>query len=178
MTLRTRAAELRALTASVLAAQNTLAGTRVEQERMSPLVAAEIPHLNVFMDESGEAEYQGYVRFRVTGKLQIKATAQRARLADAIDDLDTLVAQVKDALWGDPAWVRLANQVLSFSVQCNYRADADLHQAEALIQMSCEWREEALPRAAGPLAGLNVTLNSGVPGVTAPIEAAINLPAP
>jgi len=171
---QTTAAALRSLTATTLIAQNTLAGGRVEQERTLPLASGELPHLNVFLDESGEAQYQGGPRFLVTGKLQIKATLQRARLPDALADLDTLVWQIKDALFCEPGWVALANQILSYAVTASFKSDENVHQGDALITMSCQWLEIAAIRGPGPLTGVDTRINFGTAGVTEPLLTVTN----
>ena len=175
MATQTNAAMLRSLTASTLAAYGTLAGSHVEQERQLPLAPTELPHLNVFVDESGEARYQGGPQFTITAKLQIKATSQRAVLSDALGDLDTLVWQIKEALFGNPAWIIAANQVLSFNVTNVIKSDASLHQAEALVTFNCQWLETiTIPPpgpggsgTAGAIASENVTISFG--GTATPV---------
>lgn len=174
---QTQAAALRALTAATLIGQNTLAGSRVEEERTLPLDAGELPHLNVFLDESGEARYQGSPQFLVTGKLQIKGTVQRARQIDALADLDTLTWQVKDALLGSSDWVKLANQVLSFGVTPSFKSDVNIHQGEVVISFQGQWLETVTFRPTGPvITGVDTTLQPGVAGVTAPLMTKIDIP--
>ena len=168
---RTNAAYLRELTADTLISQQTLAEYRVEQERTLPLADGELPHLNVFADESGDGVYQGGPTFRVTGKLQIKATVQRARFEDCRNDLDTLIFQVKDALFGEPAWIKTANQMLNFAVTASYKSNDNQHYAEALITISCQWLEIITLRGPGPL--LSETFGAAIGGNT--IQASVTL---
>jgi hypothetical protein len=174
--LKTRAAALRDLTAKTLIRQRTIAGERVEQERTLPLEPGELPHLNVAIDESAEPQYQGGPRFLMTGQLQIKGTVQRARLADALSDLDALVYQVKDALWCDGPWLALANQVLSFNAKATFKSDENQHLGEVMITMGCQWLETVTIRGAGPLAGENLTINVGSAAITQPLTAITNFP--
>jgi hypothetical protein len=172
---QTQAAQLRSLAATTLLAQNTIAATRVEQERTLPLAAGDLPHLNVFVDESGAAEYQGGPRFKVTAKLMIKGTVQRARLADAVADLDTLTYQIKDALLCDPVWIKLANQVLSFNVTGSFKSDQEQHQGEVLMTFSCEYLETIALRGPVAITGEDITTQAGIAGVTAPIVSSFTI---
>lgn len=176
MSFQTQSARLRSLTVSTLIAQNTLAGPHVEAERTLPLDDGELPHINVFVDESGDSFYQGGPRFKVTAKLQIKATVQRALFADLLPDLDTIIYQIKEALLADPVWIVVANQVLSFGITSSFKSEQNQQQGEALISISCEWVESVALRVGVPLTGENLTIQPGQAGVTAPVRAVINIP--
>lgn len=173
---QTHAAMLRDLTARTLIAQATLAEGRVEQERSLPLTDGEMPGIIVVTDESGEGQYQAGPRFLVTGNLQIRCFVQRARLEDALTDLDTLIWQVKDALFGEPAWVRAANQILSFNVKALFKGNQNQQLGEAAIAIQCQWLERIALRDTVPLTGMNLTLQPGDPDVTRPVTAKFDFP--
>lgn len=156
--LQDHAAKLRDTTGHLLLAARTLAGDRVEQERIDAIQPGDTPRLVVFADQSGQTNSQagGPPRFVVTCNLTIQALVQHAKLADVLRDLDTLTAQVKLALLCDPAWVILASNIATLRVTSAYKPGGDYITGDARIQITTSWFEQYDPNLTTRLSGVDL----------------------
>ena len=165
------AALIRSTTTAILAAAGTIAGTSVDQERIDPIEPGDMPRLIVFMDQSGETDSQAgpAVRFKMTGNLTIQALVQRARLADAVTDLDTLVAQTKYALLTSTPWVELTSNVPTLRVTSTFKSGGDYVTGDARLQITAIWFETYNPDVTTPLNRITagITLSPSAPPINA-----------
>jgi hypothetical protein len=148
----------------------------VESERVDPVEDGDMPRIVVFADENATtASAAGTApAFDVTATLVIQVLAQRAARADAVADLDAMIAQVKDCLFGDPAWVKLSQNIGSVRVSRSLRFEGRRVLGDARIQIECAWREIYPPRVAMPLS--NITLTTAPPSGTQAIAAGVIIP--
>ena len=170
-----RAALLRSTTAQILAAAGTLAGTAVEEERIDPIEPGDTPRIVIFCDQSGDTDSQAGTnpRFKVTANLTIQAITQRARQADVLADLDTMVAQIKYALFCNPAWIALTQTIATFRVASSFKTGGDYVTGDARLQLTLTWFESYEPDITTPFSTIRVTTT--LAAGTAPILSSYTL---
>ncbi len=149
----------------------------VEAERIDPLETEDVPRIVVYTDDSASTDSQGGTApaFAVTAQIVVQAVVAGARKADALARLDTLIAQVKDCLFSDPAWVRLFGVAGSMRTQRAVRGEGKQSLADGRILIECGWREIYKPRVTTPLS--TATLTTTPPDGTPPIKAGVTFPA-
>jgi hypothetical protein len=157
----------------------------VESERVDPVeddgtpapaTPPNMPRIIVYADENaGSASKAGTApAFDVTATLVIQALAQRAALADAVADLDAMIAQVKDCLFGDPIWVGLTQNVASVRVTRSLKGKGRRVLGDGRVMIECTWREIYAPRVVQTLS--TITLTTNPPANTQPIAAGATIP--
>lgn len=153
---------LRDAAVASLLAYNTLAGANVEAERVDPVPTGALPRILVFADESGTCKDQagGAPVFDMTGTISVLCLTQRAQRADAVADLDALVAQVKDCLLGDPKWTPLSSRIQSVQTVRKLNAQGDMVLGEAMVTIGCAWIAGYPPRLTTQLSAVNVTIGA------------------
>lgn len=176
--MQDQATEIREAAVASLLAYQTIAGDRVESERVDPVESGDTPRLIVMADDAAEGISRGGAApaFRTTLTLMIHAQVEHAQRGDAVAALDTLIAQVKDALLGDPDWVRLSENIPSLRVTRSFKGDNARIIGDGRIVITCTWIEIYPPRITTPLS--TVTLTTIKPAGTPPVSAEINLPPP
>jgi hypothetical protein len=162
--LRDRAAAVRFTTASILAAADTLAGGRVEEERIDEIAYGDTPRLIVFADQNAQTESQGgsAVRFVVTVNLVIQALVQHATLDAARDNIDTIVLQIKTALLCNTTFVLTMENIVSYRIVSTFKGGGEGITGDARIQITGTWREIYQPVPGPPLSAIGV--NTSQPG--------------
>lgn len=158
-----QAALIRSTTAAILLAANTIAGTRVEQERTDPVAEGDTPHLIVQADQSAQTDSQAgtALTFVVTSNLIIQALVEDADLPAAVAKLDTLTEQVKDALFTSPQFTMLMQNVASFRVLSTFKSGSAYIVGDARIIITGTWRETYNPNVGVPFGGVNVKAKIG-----------------
>jgi hypothetical protein len=148
----------------------------VESERVDPVEDGDMPRIVIYGDDNGiTASPAGTApAFDVTCTLVVQALAQRAQRADAVTDIDALVAQIKDGLLGDPQWLQIPATIRSLRTQRTFKHEGRRVLGEARLQIECAWREIYPPRITQPLA--TVTLTTTPPDGTQPIESGVTIP--
>ena len=131
----------------------------IESERVDPVEDGDMPRLVIFADDSGTtASAAGSApSFDVTATFIVQALAQRAERTDAVADIDALVAQIKDCLFGDPAWVALSQNITSVRVSRSFKFEGRRVLGDARVMIECTWREVYPPRVAQTLATITLT---------------------
>ena len=164
--MQDQAALIRSTAAQLLAAANTIAGPRVEQERVDGVTEGDTPRLIVFADQSAQTDSQAgtALNFQVTVNIVVQALVEDAILADAVGKLDTLTAQVKAALFTAPAFTMLMQNVASYRVTASYKQGGAYIAGDARILITGTWRETYNPAEATLLSGLNTTGTIGNAG--------------
>jgi hypothetical protein len=121
----------------------------VESERVDPVQSLDMPRIIVFADDSGESASKGGTApaFDVTATLVVQMLAERALRADAVADLDAMIAQVKDCLFSDPAWLALSANVASVRTTRSLKYRDAVVLGDARMQIDCTWKEIYLPRS-------------------------------
>jgi hypothetical protein len=147
------AVRIRDAAVTVLLAQNTLAGANVEAERIDPVESGDTPRIIVVADETAESDDPAGALpvFRVTLHLSVECFVERARKQDAVKDLDCLVSQVKEALFGDPGWVSLPQNIASYSTARKFEGRDRQIVGQARLLITCTWRASYPPRVTTPL---------------------------
>lgn len=172
------AALLRNAAVASLLAYGTLAGAAVEAERIDPVPSGEMPRILVFCDQNGEVASRGGTApaFDERATLVVQCLAERAQAADLIADIDTLIAQVKDCLFGDPAWTVLSQRIESFRARTSLAAGRGGERlvGDARIEIVCSWKGIYPPRIATVLDGIDITI--GAPSVPATPAAPASVP--
>jgi hypothetical protein len=147
----------------------TLAGSRVQEERIDDIAYGDTPRIVIFADQNGQTESQAgtAVRFQVTINLVIQALVQHADLDATRDDLDTLVAQIKNTLFSAPSITTAMENIASFRVVSTFKGSGEGITGDARIQVTGTWRETYNPTLGPALSGLNVTTEVGA---AAPVQ--------
>jgi hypothetical protein len=147
------AVEIRDRAVQVLIEQNTLAGDRVEAERVDPVESGDTPRIIVFADETANTDSQAGTApaFGVTLNLAIDCLVEHAQRVDVMRALDLLVYQVKEALFGDAAWVKLSQNLGSYRTARKFEGRNNLILGTARILIACTWRATYRPRIDRPL---------------------------
>lgn len=161
-----QAALIRSTTANILLAANTLAGDRVEQERVDGVAEGDTPRLIVMADQTAQTDSQAgtALTFQVTANLIVQALVEDTLLSNVVAKLDTLTAQIKDALFCDPAFTMLFQNVSSFRVVSLFKDGGAYITGDAHILISGTWREVYNPNPTTLLSGLNAKLAIGSTG--------------
>lgn len=158
---------------AVLAGLPTIAGAAVESERVDGIAAGDTPRIVIYGDVDAQGVTGGALGFDVTLTLVIQCLVERARRVDAVQTLDTLLTQAKDALLGDPIWPTLIGTVRSIRSSRGFKAQAERILADGRLQIEVAWTETFAPRVTQSLS--TVTLTSAVPAGTIPVGATIAL---
>ena len=147
----------------------------VEAERVDPVEDGNMPRVIVFADDNGTtASAAGTApAFDVTASFIVQCLAQRAARADCVADIDALVAQVKDCLFGDPAWVAMSQNISSMRVSRSFRFEGHRVLGDARVMIECTWREIYQPRVVTRL--ITVTETTTPPAGTQAIEFGVTL---
>ena len=173
-TARIRNAAAASLLGYVVTADNN-AAVPVEIERATVVEDGAMPRILLYADDEAVTESRGGTApaFEVTMTLVVQALAQRAVLADCIADIDAMVAQIKDCLFGDPAWVKLSQNLGSVKTKRQFKAEGRRFLGDARVEIECSWKELYPPRVSQPLA--TVTLTTEPPLGTQAIAAGATL---
>ncbi len=167
-----------ATVASLLAYGVVLGGVAVpvEAERVDPLAIADVPRIVVYTDDSAATESRAGTApaFAVTAQIVVQAVCAHAKQPDVLADLDALIAQIKDALLGDPVWVQNFAVCTSMRTQRAVRGESNQSLGDGRVLFECSWREIYPPRITQPLA--TVTLTTSPPAGTQPISAGVTIP--
>lgn len=153
-----RAAWVRDLTVDTLVAYGTPAEDRVEALRTEGIPDGDMPRLVVTTEEDLDGIEVAPPGFEVTCRLIVSAYAEHAQRADAIATVDTLVAQVREALLGDPTWVRSLSRITSVKVVRHWQTHAARIVAEAHTQFTTTWFERYPPRVPDVLTGIDTRI--------------------
>lgn len=166
---------LREATMGALRAFGTIAGDKVESERVDGVQMGDTPRIVVFADEDAESAGSGgsAPAFDCTANVLVQCLVERPRKLDALADLDLLMLQVRDCLLGDPVWPTLAGEIKSVRATRVFKADRDLILADGRIQMTLTWTEQYTPRVT--MALNTVTLTTTPSGGTTPVGNTITL---
>ena len=166
---------LREATAAALIDYGTIAGVNVETERVDAVASGSMPRLLVFADEDAQGVPNGGTvpAFDVTLQLVVQGMVERARRADAVADLDTLLSQARDALLGDPVWPTLVTRIGSIKTRRLFEPKQNLIVGDGRMQFELIWTESYRPRVITPLD--LVTLTTTPPAGTQAIEAQVTL---
>lgn len=159
------ATDIRELTVATLIAQQTLAGSAVESDRVDGLDDSDMPRIIVFSQEEAEgaAGPSTAPAFHVTLTLVVQALITRATKADAQADLDAIVDQIKIALLEDPVWNRQAAEIASMRVSRRFDGAADRIVGDGRVEFTLRWREEYQTRVPDVLNGINIRIDAGRP---------------
>lgn len=177
-------AQLRDAAVISLLAYNGIAGAAVEAERVDVVPSGSMPRIVVFADDDGQVKSRAGTSpvFDVSGTLVVQCLAERATKADAVADLDALVAQVKDCLLRDPVWLTLAGRIDRLRTQRSYKPQGERIIGDARIEITCAWVESyAPPRITTVLDGIDVTITgpASAPATPAstpvPVNVTVNL---
>ncbi|MDE1905029.1 MAG: hypothetical protein KGH75_01080 [Rhodospirillales bacterium] len=138
----------------------TIAGSDVESERVDGVASGDMPRVIVFADETAiSASKGGWPSFEVTLTLSMHCLVERAAKADAVRDLDTLAAQVRDALLADPVWPTLPAEIGNIRTARSFKPEGERIVGEARVTVECSWTESYVPRVVTPLDTVTVTTN-------------------
>ena len=170
------ATQIREAAVASLIAYGTLAGSSVESERVDKVAPGDMPRLLVFGDDeaSGQSEAGGPPVFEVTLTLVVQALVERAQKPDAVADLDTMIAQIKDALLSDPVWVKMSARIGSVRVTRAFRGEDQQIIGDARVQITCLCRETYPPRIPDTLG--KIVFTERVPSGTTPVTVEVDLP--
>jgi hypothetical protein len=173
-----QAAILREATvASLVGYGVTAAGVAVpvESERVDPVEDGAMPRIIVYADDSATSDSGPNTApaFAVTCTLVLQMLAQRAQRADAVADLDAMIAQTKDALFSDPTWAALSAGISTVRVSRSLKFEGHRVLGDARMQIECTWREVYPPRVRQVLS--TVTLTTTPPDGTQAIAAGSTL---
>lgn len=175
MTLPTQdlAAQIREAAATALRDYGVALGgaaVPVESERVDPLEDGALPRIVIYADDNGSAASRGGTApsFDVTLQLVVQALVGRALRADAVADIDALVAQIKDGLFGDAGWVKLSAGLPSYRVTRSFKADGSRVVGDARMLVEATWRETYAPRVTQHLRKIVLTTEfpAGTPAAT------------
>ena len=157
--------DIRASTVAVLIAQNTMAGTAVESDRVDGIASGDMPRLVVYSQEDGQgvSPAGGPPAFDMALTLVVQALVERASRDDVVRDLDTLLLQSQLALLEDPVWNRLAGEVASMRVTRTFKADESLIVGDGRIEFVMHWRENYETRLGPVLSGIDLQIDTGSP---------------
>jgi len=160
---------------TILLAAGTIAGARVQREWIDNPPDSDMPRLSVMADSSAQSlsAAGGAPIFEVTGDLVIVAQVAEAHEDDAIDALDQLAEQARDALLCSPSFFALA-AVKSWRVVRTFKNTGKLIIGDCRIILSLGWQEKFQPviadlpiftgadihSGAGPAIGADVIINS------------------
>lgn len=147
----------------------------VEAERIDVVETGATPRVIVYADENATSKSRGGTApaFDVTMQMVVQCLVSRATRADAVADIDALIAQVKDGLLRDPNWVKLMANVHSFRVQRSFKPEGDLIIGDGRLLIEGGWTEIYRPRVSQPLS--TITLTTTPPAGTPAIAAGVTL---
>jgi hypothetical protein len=133
----------------------------VESERVDPVEDGDLPRIVIFADDNGTTASSAGTApaFDVTATFIVQALAQRAIRDDAVADIDTMVAQIKDCLLGDPVWVALSANIASVKVTRSFKFEGRRVLGDARVMIECTWKEIYPPRVTTPLVTVTQTTN-------------------
>lgn len=170
---------LRDAAVASLLAYGTLAFDAVEAERIDTVPSGSMPRVLVFADEEGQAKSRGGTApaFDMTGTLIVQCLVERAQRADAVADLDALIAQVKDCLFGDPAWTKLSGPIGSVATQRSFKMQGERIVGDGRVRITLSWIDKYPPRITTPLNTIDITIGPPLspPGAAAPVPVAVNI---
>lgn len=155
--LRDRAALIRSTTADILLAGNTIAGARVEQERVDGIAEGDTPRVIVIADQSAQTASPAgtALTFTVTLNLVIQAIVEDTDLSAAVAKLDTLTVQIKTMLLTAPAFTTLFSNVDSFRVTSSFKQGGAYITGDARILITGTWYEIYNPVPGPKLSAVN-----------------------
>jgi hypothetical protein len=141
----------------------------IEAERIDPIGITDVPRIVVYTDDSAATDSRAGTApaFAVTAQIIVQAVVAHAEKADALAALDALIAQIKDGLLSDPAWVKQFAVATSMRTQRAVRGEGNQSLADGRILIECEWREIYPPRVTQPLATITFATNppAGTPDI-------------
>lgn len=145
--MKDHAAIIRDAARDVLLGADTIAQTRVKRERIDPIQPGEMPALIVLIDTNGQNQATAGTAplFETEAEMVIHALVEEAAEDDAIDQLDLLIGQVKEALFCSASWLSMAGELRSYRVVRGYRADNTMIVGDARITINLAWRERIRP---------------------------------
>jgi hypothetical protein len=143
--------------------QATLAGVNVESDRYDSVASGDMPRVIVFGHETlqGTSKAGTAPRFKASLNMEIQCLVERAQMADAVDDLDTLTGQVIEALFCDPIWVAMSEFIETAALQRQFKTEDRMVIGDGRITLTCNWNETYPPRLPTPLSEVFLTVVSG-----------------
>lgn len=142
-------AAIRDTARTILLSAATIAGNRVRREWIDDPPDTDLPRLAVMIDSSGQSlsAAGGAPRYDVTGDLVIVAYVAEANEADAINHLDTLAEQARDAVLCSATLFGMA-AIRSWRLGRKFGTKGKLIIGEARIVLSLTWQEDTPPPVA------------------------------
>jgi hypothetical protein len=156
---------IRTSAVATIIAQNTLAGAMVEQERYDDVAEADMPRVIVFAHEEldGTSKAGTAPRFKVSLHLEIQCLVIRARMADAVTDLDTLTGEVIEALLCDPVWPKQMEFIESGALIRQFKPQNERVIGDGRVTFVCKYNETYPPRVTTPLSQVDLRASATQP---------------
>ena len=156
-----RAAMLRDASVASLIRYDTLAGPYVEAWRTEGIPDGDMPRIVVTTEEDYDGVETAPPGFDVTLSLIVSAYVEQANRQLVTGMLDTLVAQIREALFADPDWVRLITRVTGVRVRRKYDNRGERLVGEAHTLITATWKERYPPRVPDFLKEIHTTVRVG-----------------
>ena len=154
-----QAAMIRRLTVAALIAYGTPAGSFVEEFRTEEIGAGDMPRLVVATEEDYEGVGLDPPCFKATCTLVVSAYAERAQRRDVVADLDAMIAQIREALFANPVWVKSVTRIASVKVVRHWQNKAERIVGEAHTAITVNWTESYPPLVLDDLLKIDSKVN-------------------
>lgn len=175
------AALVRRAAVQSLLATPTLALNRVEDHRLDNIPSGDMPRITISADEHMEGISQAGTepKFEVKLSLLVEAFAERASRWDVVEDIDVLIAQIKNGLLSDPNWVQMSSAIDRIVVRRRFDTRGERYLGHGQVMMELSWRESYPPRIPDTLERIDIDVQFGVappapPPPPAPVDVTIS----
>lgn len=160
---------------ALLIAYDTLAGRYVERNRLDSIPAGDMPRIIVSSDVDLKYDGMSPPQFIARLSLLVEAFAEDASKDGLTQQLDTLQAQIKDALLCDPGWVAQFTRFEDVQIRWRTHGESERYQGVVQVKIAAIWREVFYPRTPNDLKTITLGPAEGVQGPQVP-PITINVP--